>query len=72
MRGLLLRWLRHTAVVRLAEAGVSTLGIAAVTGHAPKTVETILERYHVRTKKAARRAFTARLDAEAAEAEKNK
>jgi len=53
--------LRHTAVVRLAEAGCSIPEIAAITGHSLKSVETILEHYLVRTRQLAKSAFAKRL-----------
>ena len=53
--------LRHTAVVRLAEAGVDVPSIAAITGHSLKTVTMILERYLIRTATMAKNAFTLRL-----------
>lgn len=60
--------LRHTAVVRLGEAGCTVPQIAAVTGHTLSSCEAILERYNVRTRKAAASAFRQRLKAEALEA----
>jgi transposase len=62
--------LRHTAVVRLGEAGVNVPQIASITGHTLKTCYTILERYNVRTDKMAVSAFQQRLDAEQREREK--
>src|SRR3546814_1856244 len=56
--------LRHTAVTRNAEAGVSVPRIAGVTGHKLKSVEDIIDRYLVRTGKMAREAFRQRLEAE--------
>lgn len=56
--------LRHTAVVRLAEAGCEVPEISAITGHTLTSVTQILERYHVRTKRAAESAFRKRLLAE--------
>lgn len=53
--------LRHTAVVRLAEAGCTNQEIAAVTGHTLASVNGILERYSVRTRKLAENAFRKRL-----------
>jgi hypothetical protein len=41
--------LRHTAVVREAEAGATDDEIAAITGHSLKTVDQILAHYLVRT-----------------------
>lgn len=59
--------LRHTAVVRLAEAGCEIPEIAAVTGHTLASVTTILTRYLVRTTRQAENAFGKRLLAETAE-----
>lgn len=59
------RLLRHTAVTRLAEAEVDLPGIAAITGHTLASVTHIVERYMVRTARAARTAFARRLAAEA-------
>jgi hypothetical protein len=56
--------LRHTAVVRLSEAEVDDLQISAVTGHKAETVKSIIERYHVKTRKMAATAFRKRLAAE--------
>lgn len=56
--------LRHTAVVRLGEAGVNIPQIASITGHALSSANTILERYNIRTDKMARSAFQQRLDSE--------
>jgi integrase len=56
--------LRHTAVTRLYEAGCSIEQIATITGHTLKSVETIIERYLVRTSKVAEAAFRQRLDHE--------
>lgn len=61
-----LRFLRHTAVTRLAEAGASREAIAAITGLSLKSIEAILEHYLARTAPLARAAFQARVDAEAA------
>ena len=52
--------LRHTAVTRLSEAGCTPQQIAAITGHSIKTVETIIDRYLVRTAELARTAFEKR------------
>ena len=41
--------LRQTAITELAIAGSTTLQIAGITGHTPKSVEQILTRYLVRT-----------------------
>lgn len=56
--------LRHTAVTRLAEAGAENSLIATVTGHSQATVQSIIERYMVRTAKMAALAFGKRVDAE--------
>lgn len=42
-----LRALRHSAVCRLVQANVPVLKIAGVTGHAPQSVQKIIERYAV-------------------------
>jgi len=63
--GLWFMELRHTAITRLHEAGVDPLDIAAITGHAERSVRAVLDRHYlVRTGKAAERAFRARLAAE--------
>ncbi len=64
MGALKLMQLRHTAVTRMAEAGCSTPEISGVTGHTVKSIDTIIERYMVRTTKMARRAFARRLERE--------
>ncbi len=56
--------LRHTAVTRMAESGVDALAISGVTGHTPKSIDTIIERYLVRTTALAARAFAKRLESE--------
>ena len=56
--------LRHTALVRQEEAGSERSLISAVSGHSLKSIDQILERYHVRTRKLARLAFEKRLKAE--------
>lgn len=53
--------LRHTAVVRLAEAGVELPGIASITGHALATLPRVLRHYLPRTAELARLAFDKRL-----------
>ena len=58
------RELRHTAVTRLGEAGVDNKGIAAITGHSLRTVDTILERYLIITDNLAAGAFKQRLEHE--------
>ncbi len=64
LAGLQFRFLRHTAVTRLAEANCELAQIAAITGHTLKTVAEIVDRYLVRTGKMARDAFRRRLEAE--------
>jgi hypothetical protein len=64
LTGLWFMHLRHTAVTRLAEANCELPLIAAVTGHSLKTVETIVDRYLVRTAAMARQAFKLRLEME--------
>lgn len=59
--------LRHTAVTRLAEAGVEVIGIAAITGHSPQHCVNIIDRYLVRTRALAAGAFRRRLAAEQGE-----
>lgn len=49
--------LRRTAVVRLAEAGVSVAGITAITGHDVSHCEAILETYMPRNSEMAREAI---------------
>jgi hypothetical protein len=68
MAGLWFMRLRHTAVVQLGESGATVPQIAAITGHTLSSCHDILERYNVRTKKAAVSAFEQRLQAEAREA----
>jgi site-specific recombinase XerD len=62
--GLVLRYLRHTAVTRLAEAGCELPQIAGVTGHSIKSVEAIIDRYLIRRRRLAAQAFKQRLQAE--------
>lgn len=57
--------LRHTAVVRMAEAGVDLVQIAAVTGHSEQTVQQIMQHYAVKTATLAAQAFRRRLKHEA-------
>lgn len=64
--------LRHTAVVRLAEAGVDFPAIAAITGHTLASIPTILKRYMVHTAQLARLAFTQRMAAEGIKADEKK
>lgn len=54
--------LRHTAVTELAIMGCTTLQIGGITGHTPKSVETILNRYLVRTSELAAAATAKRLE----------
>jgi len=54
------RHLRHTAVTRLAEAGVSDSRIASVTGHSPRSIVSIIDRYRVRTRIQSRQALRQR------------
>ncbi len=65
LAGLQFRWLRHTAVTRLAEAGCTIPEIASISGHTLTAVEQILQRYLVRTASLAEAAFRKRLAAEA-------
>lgn len=60
--------LRHTAVVRLAEAGCTAELISAVTGHSLATVNQILEHYLIRTGEMASQAFAKRIAKEQADA----
>jgi hypothetical protein len=53
--------LRHTAVVRLNEAGVDPLGIRTITGHSLRSVDQILETYAIATGATAKAAQTKRL-----------
>lgn len=64
MKDLTFMHLRHTAVVRLAEAGCDDTLIAAVTGHALTNIAKILSHYLVRTRHQAELAFEKRLAAE--------
>ncbi|MEQ8603763.1 MAG: hypothetical protein RIB45_10620 [Marivibrio sp.] len=41
------RFLRHTAVTKMTEAGVDALAIAKVTGHKPTTIPQIAEHYQI-------------------------
>lgn len=59
--------LRHTAVVRLAEAGCTGELISAVTGHSLATVTQILEHYLIRTGEMASQAFAKRIAKELAD-----
>lgn len=61
MRDLQFMHLRHTAVTELAIIGCTTLQIAGITGHTPKSVEQILTRYLVRTSALAAAAVAKRL-----------
>ncbi|MBF0391208.1 MAG: hypothetical protein HQL38_00875 [Alphaproteobacteria bacterium] len=53
--------LRHTAIVRLAEAGSTAEEISAISGHTLQSVNQILERYLVRTRKMASAALRRRV-----------
>lgn len=66
IKDLVFKNLRHTAVTRLAEAGVPTPMIASITGHSFRTCEEIVDRYNIRTTKMAEQGFRLRLAAEAA------
>lgn len=55
---------RHTAVLRLAEAGCSTLEVATVTGHSPATVDQIMKHYWLPSRGQAAAAFKKRLEHE--------
>ncbi len=59
--------LRHTAIVRLAEAGCTAEEIHTISGHSLDTVNQILKRYLVRTRKMAENAFRKRLAAQESE-----
>jgi hypothetical protein len=63
LKKLQLRDLRRTAVVKMAELGVSVPEIAAITGHSLKTVDRILEIYMPRTTRMAANAMIARFQA---------
>ncbi|MBF0375235.1 MAG: tyrosine-type recombinase/integrase [Alphaproteobacteria bacterium] len=56
--------LRHTAIVRLAEAGSTAEEISAISGHTLQSVNQVLERYLVRTKRMAAAALRKRIAAE--------
>jgi integrase len=62
--GLVFRTLRHSAVTWLAEAGCELPLIAGVTGHSLKTVEQIVDRHLIRTRRLAEATFKQRLQAE--------
>jgi hypothetical protein len=55
------RHLRHTAVVRMAEAGLDLVLISAVTGHSENSVNQIIKHYAIKTARMARKAFEQRL-----------
>jgi integrase len=65
MEDLTFMHLRHTGVTRMAEAECDPGLISSVSGHAEASVNTIIERYRVRTAQMARLAFQRRMDAEA-------
>lgn len=58
------RWLRHTAVTRLAEAGCTIPEIVAVTGHSLKEAARIVRQYLVDEGKMSKAAFKKRLAAD--------
>lgn len=58
---LIFKDLRHTAVLRLVEAGVDILGISAITGHSPKAIQDIITTYLRRNRATAVLAFQKRL-----------
>ena len=64
MTDLQVRYLRHTAVTRHAEAGAELAEIAAITGHSLKQIATIIDTYLVRTERLARNAFAKRVERE--------
>lgn len=64
MKDLIFKDLRHTAITRLAEAGCSELEIAAISGHKIQGGAAIIDRYNVRTRQLAERAFQRRIDFE--------
>lgn len=64
IKGMKFMDLRQTAVSRLTESGSTIQEIAAVTGHSFKACEAIVDRYNIRTTKAAENAFTKRREAE--------
>jgi len=72
LKGKTFKNLRHTAVVRLAEAGAEVTRITSVSGHSLGSANQILEVYNVRTKKAAQEAFKLRLQHEENQTEKGK
>lgn len=57
--------LRHTALVRLFEAGTELGEAISITGHSPRTATEIIKHYLVRTRKLAVNAFRRRLIEEA-------
>jgi Phage integrase family. len=62
--GLQFMHLRHTAVTRLYEASCDVALICAITGHSPRNVEMIIERYCIATPRLAEAAFRKRMAAE--------
>lgn len=56
--------LRHSAITELAIAGATVPQIASISGHTPKSVEQILNRYLVRNSELAEAAAAKRLDRE--------
>lgn len=55
------RFLRHTAVTRLIEAGVEVPMIANITGHSPATIYQILQSYQIHTAETTRQALARRV-----------
>lgn len=64
IKKLVFKDLRHTAVTRLAEAGVDVPGIASITGHSIDYCQKIIDTYLVRTRKMASAAMRQRREAE--------
>jgi integrase len=60
IKDLVFKDLRHTAVTRLAEAGCTVPEIASITGHSFTSINTIIDRYNVRTLQMAKNAFAKR------------
>jgi hypothetical protein len=58
------RWLRHTAVTRLAEAGVDAAAIPRIVGWSPRAVGEVIEHYLVGSEDLAATAFTKRMERE--------
>lgn len=60
LAGLIFKDLRQTAVTRLSENNGTLSEIVAVTGHTMKSAQGIVDRYNIRTARAARSAFIKR------------